>query len=108
MREYRSSGLGRPLTLLRAFLVASAVILAVGALALSSRLSNALRRAALADNARDVAAYTDAVLGPSIASGSSVAVTPRALQRLKNTVRLSEDVRGLSVDRKSTRLNSSH
>ena len=104
MREYRSSGLGRPLTLLRVFLVASAVILAVGAVALSSRLSNDLRRAALADNARDVAAYTDAVLGPSIASGSSVAVTPRALRRLRNTVRLSEDVRGLNVYARDGRL----
>ena len=39
MPEYRSSDLGRSLTLLRTFLLASAVILAAGAVALSSRLS---------------------------------------------------------------------
>jgi putative nucleotidyltransferase with HDIG domain len=104
MRDYRSSGLGRPLTLLRAFLVASAVILAVGAIALSSRLSGDLHRAALADNARDVAAYTDAVLAPRIVRGNSVAVTPRALRRLRNTVRLPEDVRGLNVYARDGRL----
>jgi hypothetical protein len=104
MREYRSSGLGRPLTLLRVFLVASAVILAIGAVALSSRLSSDLRRAALADNARDVAAYTDAGLGPSISTGSSVAVTPRALRRLRNTVRRWDDVRGLNVYTREGRL----
>ena len=59
-RAYRSSGLLRSLTLLRTFLIASAVILAVGAIALSSTLSNDLRAAALDDNARDVGAYVDA------------------------------------------------
>ena len=76
-REYRSSGLLRSLTLLRTFLIASAVILAVGAVALSSTLSGDLRDAALEDSARDVAAYTDAVLAPSLVRGNGVVVTRR-------------------------------
>ncbi len=96
-REYRSSGLGRSLTLLRTFLIASAVVLVVGAVALSSTLSADLRRAALDDTALDVAAYTDAVLGSSIVRGNAVVVTPRARRQLQRSVRLPEDVRGLNV-----------
>ena len=80
VRDYRSSGVGRSLTLLRAFLITSAAILAAGAVALSSTLSSDLRAAALDDAAHDYAAYTDAVFAPSIVRGNSVVVTPaRAL-----------------------------
>ena len=72
MRAYRSPGLGRSLTLLRTFVAASAVILVVGAVALSSTLSAKVRAAALEDNARDAAVYVDAALAPSV-GGSSVA-----------------------------------
>jgi putative nucleotidyltransferase with HDIG domain len=104
MRSYRSDGLLRSLTLLRTFLVASAVILALGAVALSSRLSADIRRAALDDTALDVAVYTDAILGPSLVRGSSVVVTPSALRRLSRTVRLPNDVRALTVYRRDGRL----
>ena len=60
VRKHRSSGLGRSLTLLRAFLLASALILALGAVALSSTLSRDLRDAALDDTALDVGGYADA------------------------------------------------
>lgn len=103
-RAYRSSGLLRSLTLLRTFLVASAVILALGAIALSSTLSKELRASALEDNARDVSAYVDAVLGPNVVRDSNVVVTPRALQRLTRTVPLPEDVRGLNVYNREGRL----
>ena len=83
LRVYRSSGLGRSLTLLRTFLIASAVILAAGAVALSSTLSSDLRRAALDDTTRDVAAYTDAVLASSIVRGNAVVITPQGVQRLR-------------------------
>jgi len=96
-RAYRSSGLLRSLTLLRTFLIASAAILAAGAVALSSTLSSDLRASALEDNARDVGAYVDVVLAPSVVRGERVAVTPRALRRLKRTVRLPKDARGLNV-----------
>ena len=64
MRQYRSYGLRRPLTL-RAFLVVSAVILAAGAIALSSRLSSDLHAAVLQDSGRDVSAYLDGAVAPA-------------------------------------------
>jgi len=103
-RAYRSSGLLRSLTLLRTFLIASAAILAVGAIVLSSTLSKDLRASALKDNARDVAAYADAVLAPNFVRGSQVAVTRRTLQRLTQTVRIPEDMRGLNVYSRDGRL----
>jgi putative nucleotidyltransferase with HDIG domain len=104
MRRYRSSGLGRPLTLLRTFLLASALTLALGAVALSSRLSDELRTAALADNARNVSEYADAVLAPSVVRGNAVVVSPRAVRRLARTVRLPRAVRGLNVYSRTGRL----
>jgi len=93
----RPSGLGRPLTLLRAFLVASALILALGAVALSSRLSDDLRAAALEDSARDTAAFGDAVLAPALVRGDAVVAPPRTRRRLVRTLRLPADMRGLNV-----------
>jgi putative nucleotidyltransferase with HDIG domain len=104
MRAYRSSGLLRSLTLLRTFLIASAAILAVGAVALSSALSGDLRDAALDDNALDVAAYTEAVLAPAIVRGDEVVASPAALSRLARTVRLPNNVRGLNVYARDGRL----
>lgn len=103
-RAYRSSRLLRSLTLLRTFLIASAAILVAGAVALSSTLSNDLRTSALDDNARDVGAYVDAVLGPNFVRGERVVVTPRALRRLTRAVRLPRDVRGLNVYSQEGRL----
>ncbi|HEU5207463.1 MAG TPA: HD domain-containing phosphohydrolase [Gaiellaceae bacterium] len=100
----RPSGVGRPLTLLRTFLVASAVILAIGAWALSSRLSDDLRAGALEDSARDTAAFSDAVLAPALVSGISVAGQPRTLRRLVGTLRLPPDLRALNVYARNGRL----
>ena len=104
IRSHQPSGLGRPLTLLRTFLVASALILAVGAVALSTRLSDDLRAAALDDNAHDTAAYVDAVLAPSVARGSRIVRTPRAQRLLERAVRRSEDLRALNVYARNGRL----
>jgi putative nucleotidyltransferase with HDIG domain len=103
-RALRPSGVGRPLTLLRTFLIASAVILALGAIALSSRLSGQLRTAALADNAGDTAAYADAVLAPAVVRGGEVVATPRTRRRLARSIRLPQDVRGLNVYARDGRL----
>ena len=100
----RPSGLGHPLTLLRAFLVASALILALGAVALSSRLSDDLRTAALEDNARDTAAFSDAVLAPALVRGNAVAAPPRTLRRLVRTLHLPRDMRGVNVYARDGRL----
>jgi putative nucleotidyltransferase with HDIG domain len=97
MRAYRSPGLGRSLTLLRTFVAASAVILAVGAVALSSTLSSKLRTAALEDNARDAGAYVDAALAPSVVRGHSIVVTPRTRRLLRRTVSLRTDVQRVDL-----------
>ena len=104
LSRFRPSGLGRPLTLLRAFLVASAVIRAVGAVALSSQLSHDLRAASLADTADDTTTYTDAVLAPRLVRGDAVRATPRRLRALVRAVDLPADMRGLNVYARDGRL----
>jgi putative nucleotidyltransferase with HDIG domain len=96
-RAYRSPGLGRSLTLLRAFVAASAVILVVGAVALSSTLSAKVRAAALEDNARDAAVYVDAALAPSVVRGDTIVVTPRTRRLLRHTVNLRTDVQRIDL-----------
>jgi len=102
--SFRAPGVGRPLTLLRVFLVASALILVLGAVGLSSRLSGELRAATLEDTAGDTAAYADAVLAPSLVRGNAVVASRGALRRLVRTLRLPDDVRGLNVYSRNGRL----
>jgi putative nucleotidyltransferase with HDIG domain len=104
IQQYRSYGLGRPLTLLRAFLVVSAVILATGAVALSSRLSSHLHAAVLEDSGRDASAYLDAALAPAVVHGDDVALTPAQRRRLERSLRLPDDVNGVNVYSRSGRL----
>ena len=104
MREYRLPGVGRSITLLRAFLLTSAAILAAGAIALSSALSSDLRHAALDDAALDISAYADAVLAPSLVRGNRVVVSSEAIARLAESVRIPSDVRGVNVYTREGRL----
>ena len=104
MRRSRSYGLGRPLTLLRAFLIVSAAILAVGAVALSSRLSSDLHAAVLKDTGRDVNAYVDAAVASAVVRGGRVTLTPAQRRRLAGSLRLPDDVRGLNVYTRTGRL----
>ena len=97
MRAHRSSGLLRSLTLLRTFVVASALILVVGAVALSSTLSSGLREAALEDNARDVALYVDAVLAPDVVRGRRIVVSGQTVRRLADVTRRPDGIRGLNL-----------
>ena len=71
---------------------------------LSSRLSSHLRAAALADNARDTAAYADAVIAPAFVRGNSVVAAPSTRRRLARSIHLPEDVRGLNVYARNGRL----
>ncbi|HYI74190.1 MAG TPA: HD domain-containing phosphohydrolase [Gaiellaceae bacterium] len=104
VREHRSPGFGRSLTLLRAFLLASAAVLTLGAFALSSTLSRDLRDAALADTALDVGGYADAILAPTLVRDGGIARSPAARRRLARAVRLPTDVRGLKVYTRDGRL----
>jgi putative nucleotidyltransferase with HDIG domain len=103
-RAHRSSGLLRSLTLLWTFLLASAAILAAGAVALSTTLSNGLRDAALRDNANDMTLYVDSVLTPNVVRGDRVAVSPQALERLARTTRQPQAVRSVNLWGKDRRL----
>ncbi|MGB2954174.1 MAG: HD-GYP domain-containing protein [Gaiellaceae bacterium] len=64
----------RSLTLLRAFLAASALILIVGGVVLSSVLTARLRTQALADARASLSQYVDGVLRPRLVSGNRVVV----------------------------------
>jgi putative nucleotidyltransferase with HDIG domain len=104
MRRSDSYGLGRPLTLLWAFLVVSAAILAVGAIALSSTLSSDLRAAALEDTRRDVTAYVDAVVTPAVVRSGQVTVAPVERRRLTRSLGLAQDFKGVNVYTRRGRL----
>jgi putative nucleotidyltransferase with HDIG domain len=96
-RAYRSAGLARSLALLWTFLLATAAILAVGAIVLSSVLSRNLEQETLSVNARHVAVYTDSVLAPVLVRGGKVNIGEAALRRLGAAVRARADVTGVSV-----------
>ncbi len=96
-RAYRSSGLLRSLTLLRAFLIASAGILGGGAVALSFTLADDVRQAALDDSARDVTSFTQAVLTPMLVRRNGVVAATAVPRRLGRTVRLPAEVRRMNV-----------
>jgi putative nucleotidyltransferase with HDIG domain len=76
-RTGRGWALARSLTLLRVFLVASAAILAVGALILSLVLTNSLKRQALVDARSSLTQYVDGVLRPQLVRGDAVNVSQR-------------------------------
>jgi len=97
MRAYRSPGLGRSVTLLRVFVGASALILAVGAAALSETLSSDLHSAALDDNAADAETYVDAALAPIVVRGNRIVVTRSARARFRRAAALRTDVRGIEL-----------
>ena len=73
-RESPHLRVARSLTLLRAFVVSSALILALGATVLGSLLSNALRQQAVDDGKRSLAQYTNGVLGSRLVRGSQLQI----------------------------------
>ncbi|MBA2642945.1 MAG: hypothetical protein H0U82_08470 [Actinobacteria bacterium] len=92
------------MALLWTFLLASAAILTVGAVVLSSVLSSSLREQALADSARDVSVYTDAVLAPMLVRGRRARVAKSTRRRLVASVRRHGDVTGASIWSRKGRL----
>ncbi|MBA2741589.1 MAG: hypothetical protein H0U46_06215, partial [Actinobacteria bacterium] len=99
--------MARSLALLWWFLAAAAAILVVGAIALSSVLSNNLRDEALAVNADHVAVYTNTVLSPLLLHGDRVVIGDRGLRRLREVVRARGDITGVSVWSRKKRLLTS-
>ena len=91
LRPYRSSGLGRPLTLLRPSSSRPQSILAVGAVALSSTaLERPARAGARGQRPRRRGVHGRGARAERRRAGASVAVTPRALRRLRTHRSLSE------------------
>jgi hypothetical protein len=77
----------RSLTLLRIFLVASALIIAIGGVVLSSILTKALSDQALADSRASVTQYVDGVLRDGLVRDGKLQVGPHVSSRLKGELR---------------------
>ena len=90
----------RSLTLLRVFLLASALILAIGALVLSSVLTHALTSQSLADHRTSLAQYADGVLRTTLVHGNKLQVGPRVSSELLGELRRQPDLVTVKVWRK--------
>jgi putative nucleotidyltransferase with HDIG domain len=77
----------RSVTLLRVFLLASAVIIAAGGLVLGSSLTRAVSDQAVADSRASVSQYVDGVLRGELVRGGQVQVTRNASARLQDELR---------------------
>jgi len=84
--------LERSLTLLRRFLVASAVILVGGAVLLGWTLTRALQSEALASERASLARYADSVVRPAVVRGNRVVLTRSGDAALLRTLRAQPDV----------------
>ena len=82
----------RSLTLLRVFLAASALIVAIGGFVLSAALTKALSAQALADSRASVTQYVDGVLRPALVHGRNVQVTRHVSARLLGELRRDRDL----------------
>jgi putative nucleotidyltransferase with HDIG domain len=80
------------LTLLRIFLGASALILAVGAFVLSTVLTSALTGQALTDRRVSLAKYVNAVLRPALVRGNTLQVGPHVSSLLLRELRSDSDL----------------
>ena len=87
----------RSLTLLHIFLGASALILGVGALVLSTVLTSALRSQAVTDSRESLTQYVDAVLGPALVRGNAVQVGPTVSSVLLNELHSNPDLVTIKV-----------
>src|SRR6266849_6331002 len=82
----------RSITLLRAFLLASAAILVPGAIILGSTLTTSLRNQALEDAGTALSQYTDGVLRPQLVRGDKIHVSPLLPLRIKQQLRRQPDI----------------
>lgn len=96
-RLRRRRELERSLTLLRVFLLASAVICAAAAVALGWMLSHSLTAEALDAEQTALARYVDGVVGPTLVQGDKVVVSPRDRGRFTSSVRRRTDILSVKV-----------
>ena len=87
----------RSVTLLRVFLLASAAILIIGAIVLSSVLTAALRWQALDDNRAALTQYVDGVLRPELVRGDEIHVSQHLPLAIKAQLRRQPDIVSVKV-----------
>jgi hypothetical protein len=93
---YRSQ-VARSITLLRVFVVASAVVLATGAFVLGSTVTKTLRRQALDDAKLSVTQYADSVVGRYVVRGGAIEVPREAEDILLRDVAARKDILSVKV-----------
>ena len=96
-KSSRVSPVHRSLTLLRVFLLASALILVAGAIALSWVLTSTLRRQALADQRTGLTQYVDGVLRPQLVRGDRLYVSPALPKTAAAQLRRQPDLQTIKV-----------
>jgi hypothetical protein len=89
--------IARSITLLRVFVVASALVLAVGALVLGSTVAKTLRRQALDDARLGVTQYADSVVGRYVVHDGAVDVPEAAQDILRRDVAARQDILSVKV-----------
>jgi putative nucleotidyltransferase with HDIG domain len=87
----------RSVTLLRVFLLASAVILVSGGLLLGSVLTSALRAQALNDKQSSFTQYVDGVLRPQLVRDDHITVAPHLPAQIKEELRRQPDIVSVKV-----------
>ena len=93
----------RSVTLLRAFLVLSALILASGAVVLGTVLAGALRGQAVDDAERSLSEHTNAFVGPHLVEDGEVVVDEEAAAVLEHDLERRENIVNVKVWRRTGR-----
>jgi putative nucleotidyltransferase with HDIG domain len=93
----RSWAIQRSVTLLRVFLLASAVILISGAVALGAVLTDALRAQALQDTRTSLTEYVDGVLRPQLVRDDRIHVSPHLPRQINEQLRRQPDLVSIKV-----------
>jgi putative nucleotidyltransferase with HDIG domain len=99
-RLRRARDLERSLTLLRVFLLASALICAGAGVALGWILSRSLTTEALGAERSALAGYVDGVVGPTLVRGDRVVVSKRNLERLTTAIGKQPEIVSVKVWRR--------
>ena len=89
--------IARSLTMLRAFVLLSGILLALGAFVLGLLLTGALRGQALDDAKLSLTQYTNGALGPHVVRDGRIAVSPAARDRLAGDLEARPDILSVKV-----------
>ena len=91
---------GRSVTLLRVFLVASAAILVAGAVALGGMLTLTIDRQAVEDERAGIVQYVGSVVTPGLVRNNQIRVTPAAARTLARGMHIRGDLLSVKVWRR--------